>query len=74
MWRTCWNPGTSTGASDPAGGNGSHHTLLHSPTAEPGARAEYTPEIRRGPDGGVTPVRVPEAYGAGCLGGQVCRR
>ena len=35
---------------------------------------EYTPQIRRGPDGGVTPVRVPEAYGAGRLGGQVGRR
>ena len=56
------NPGASTGASDPAGGNGSHHAPLRSPTAKPEVRAEYTPEIRRGPDGGVTPVRVPKAY------------
>ena len=68
---TCWNPGVSTGASDPAGGNVSHHAPLCSPTAKPGARAEYTPEIRRGTDGGVTPGRVPEAYGAGRLGGRV---
>ena len=65
---------TTTWASDPAGGNGSHHAPLRSPTAKPGARVEYTPEIRRGPDGGVTPVRVPEAYGASHLGGQVGRR
>ena len=55
-WRTCWNPGASTKALDLAGGNGSHHAPLRSPTAKPGARAEYTPEIRRGSDGGVTPV------------------
>ena len=66
--------GTPTGASDPAEGNGSHHAPLRPPTAKPGARAKYTPEISRGPDRGVTPVRVPEAYGAGRLGGQVGRR
>ena len=73
-WRMCWNPDAFTGASDLAGGNGSHHTSLRSPTAKPGVRAEYTSEIRCGPDGGVTPVKVPEAYGAGRLGGRVSRR
>ena len=50
MWRTCWNPGASTGESDPAGGNSSHHAPLRSPTAKPRVRAEYTPELRREPD------------------------
>ena len=31
-------------------------------------------EIRRGPHRGVTPGKVPEAYGAGHLGGRVGRR
>ena len=34
-WRTCRNPGVPTRASDPAGGNGSHHAPLPPPTANP---------------------------------------
>ena len=33
--------------------------------SQPWTRAEYTPEIRRGSDEGVAPLRVHEAYGAG---------
>ena len=40
-------PGASTGASDPAGGNGSHHALLRSPTAKPGVRADRDARRRR---------------------------
>ena len=40
--------------------------MWRTPTdSQPCRRAEYTPEMRLGPDGGVTPWRVQEAYSAG---------
>ena len=53
------------GLSDPAARNGSRHTLLHPPTTDPERGLSIQRRKRSGPDGGVTPVRVPEAYGSG---------
>ena len=58
-------PRPNRGVSDPAGEKRLPSRSTAPTDGQPWTRAEYIEEIRRGTDGGVTPWRVHEAYGAG---------